>query len=175
VYRCEPGPRRSDINVLNAPALAFGGATASRLRLEIAMSVAPLEKKETVKKLIIGLAAGATVFGGVYGLAASLGLTSDSLGAGQSVVAACQATAMNATYTSAYTATVPGYTVTTVTLTGLTSTCYSKPYRVTLSGAAGASLAEVTGTTPSTGATVPVTFSNVNAASITGVSVVISG
>jgi hypothetical protein len=133
-----------------------------------------LETK-TVKKLIIGLAAGATVFGGVYGLAASLGLTSDSLGAGQSVVAACQATTMNATYTSAYSATVPGYTVTTVTLTGLTSTCYSKPYRVTLSGAAGASLAEVTGTTPSTGATVPVTFSSVNAASITGVSVVISG
>jgi hypothetical protein len=127
------------------------------------------------KKLVVALAGGATVFGGVYGLAASLGLTSDSLGAGQSVVAACQATAMNATYTSTYSASVPGYTVTTVTLTGLTSTCYSKAYKVTLSGAAGASLGEATGTTPASGTTVAATFSNVNAALVTGVAAIISG
>lgn len=127
------------------------------------------------KKLIVALAGGATVFGGVYGLAASLNLTSDSLGAAQTVVAACQSTAMNATYTSTYSATVPGYTVTTVTLTGLTSTCYSKAYKVTLSGSGGTSLGEATGTTPSSGTTVAATFSNVNAASVTGVSVVISG
>ena len=41
VYRCEPAPRRSDMDVLNAPAPAFGGATATRLRLEIAMITSP--------------------------------------------------------------------------------------------------------------------------------------
>lgn len=127
------------------------------------------------KKLILTAVAGATVFGGVYGLAASLNLTSDSLGAGQSVVAACQAGALNATYSSTYAGSVPGYTVTTVTLAGLTSSCYNKAYRLTLSDGGNASLAETTGTTPGTGSTVAATFSNVNAASITGVALVISG
>ena len=127
------------------------------------------------KKLAVALAGGATVFGGVYGLAASLSLTSDSLGAGQAVVAACQSTALNATYTSTYSATVPGYQVTTVTLTGLTSTCYSKAYKITLSGASGTSLGEATGTAPASGTTIAATFTGVSAASVTGVAAVISG
>jgi len=133
------------------------------------------------KKLLIGVAAGATVFGGVYGLAASLGLTSDSLGAGSAVVAACQSTSMNASYTSTYNSTTPGYTVTTVTIGSatfpLTSSCYGKAYKVSLTGAGGASLAETTGTTPNTGSpnNFAVTFSGVNAASVTGIAVVISG
>ena len=126
------------------------------------------------KKLVVALAGGATVFGGVYGLAASLNLTSDSLGAGQSVVAACQAGALNATYTSTYSASLPGYNVTTVTLTGLTSTCYSKAYKVTLYGAGGTSLGEATGTTPASGTTVVASLT-ASAASVTGVAAVISG
>ena len=127
------------------------------------------------RRMVVTAVAAATVFGGVYGLAASLGLTSDSLGAAQTVVAACQAATMNATYTPAYTASVPGYTVSSVTITGLTSTCYSKAYRVSLTGASNASLGEATGTTPATGSSFSVTFSAVSAASITGVAVVISG
>ena len=92
-------------------------------------------------------------FGLVLGMAASLNLTSDSLGSATTTVAACQAGALNATYTSTYSATSPGYTVGTVTITGLAGTCYSKPYKVTLSGAAGASLGEATGTTPGAGTT----------------------
>lgn len=130
---------------------------------------------QTRKRLAIAVAGGATIFGGVYGLAASLNLTSDSLGAAQTVVAACQATAMNATYAPSYSSSVPGYSVTTVTLTGLTSACYGKAYRVTLSDASNASLSEITGTTPSTGSTLAVSVSNVNAATIAGVAVVISG
>jgi hypothetical protein len=127
------------------------------------------------KKLVVALAGGATVFGGVYGLAASLSLTSDSLGAGQSVVAACQATALNATYTSTYSATQPGYQVTTVTLTGMATTCQSKAFKITLFGASNTSLGEATGTTPASGTTIAATFSNVNAASVTGIAAVISG
>jgi hypothetical protein len=127
------------------------------------------------RKLALRIAIVATVFGGVYGLAASLGLTSDSLGAADVVVAACQSGTMNATYQPAYSATQPGYQVATVTITGLTSSCYSKAYRVTLAGTGGTSLGEATGTTPSTGSTFVATFSAVNAASVTAIAVVISG
>jgi hypothetical protein len=129
-----------------------------------------------VKRVFGAIVAGLLMFGGVYGLAASLNLTSDSLGSGTATVAACQAAALNATYTSTYSATAPGYTVGTVTITGLASTCYSKPYKVTLSGTAGASLGEATGTTPASGTSFAATFSPaVGAASVIGISVVISG
>lgn len=129
-----------------------------------------------VKRLMAAMFAAILTFGMVYGLAASLNLTTDSLGAATNTVAACQAAAMNATYTSSYSATLPGYSVGTVTVTGLASTCYSKPYKITLGGAANASLGEATGTTPASGTSFSATFSPaVSAASITGLSVVISG
>jgi hypothetical protein len=131
-----------------------------------------------MKRIVGAVLAGLMTFGLVAGMAASLNLTSDSLGSATTVVAACQAGAMNATYTSTYTAAAPGpgYTVGTVTITGLAATCYSKPYKVTLSTAAGASLGEATGTTPASGTTIVVTFSPVvSAASVTAINVVISG
>ncbi len=129
-----------------------------------------------MKRALIAAIAALFTFGGAYGLAASLNLTTDGLGAASGVVAACQAGPLTATYTSAYSAGTPGYTVATVTVTGLTSTCYSKAYRITLTGAGNASLGEANGTTPATGASFAATFSPaVSAATITGVSVVISG
>jgi hypothetical protein len=129
-----------------------------------------------MKRRIAALAAALMTFGVSYGLAASLNLTTDSLGAATTTVAACQAAALNATYTSTYAAGTPGYTVGTVTVTGLAATCYSKPYKLTLSGAANASLGEATGTTPSSGTSFSATFSPaVAGASVTGVSLVISG
>jgi hypothetical protein len=131
-----------------------------------------------MKRIVGAVLAGLMTVGLVFGMAASLNLTSDSLGSATTVVAACQAGAMNATYTSAYTAAAPGpgYTVGTVTITGLAATCYLKPYRVTLATAAGASLGEATGTTPGAGTTIVVTFAPVvSAASVTAISVVISG
>jgi len=129
-----------------------------------------------MKRLIAAIVIGLATFGGVYGLAASLNLTTDGLGAAQTTVAACQAGALNATYTTSYSASTPGYTVGTVTVTGLAATCYSKAYKVTLSGAGNASLGEATGTTPASGTSFAATFSPaVNAASVTGIGVVISG
>jgi hypothetical protein len=136
---------------------------------------APHGATSVKKKLALALACGATIFGGVYGLAASLSLTSDSLGAGQSVVAACQSTAMRATYLSSYSATTPGYNTTTVRITGLTSTCYSKAYSVTVADGSNVSVAEASGTTPSTGSSFDVTLTNDSAAIIGGVAMVISG
>ena len=129
-----------------------------------------------MKRLLGAAIATVLTFGVVYGMAASLNLTSDSLGAATTTVAACQATALNATYTSTYSAAAPGYTVGTVTVTGLAATCYSKPYKITLSGAASASLGEATGTTPASGTSFSATFSPaIAAASVTGVNLVISG
>lgn len=129
-----------------------------------------------MKRVLTALVAGLITFGGIYGLAASLNLTSDSLGAGNATVAACQAGALNATYSTTYSATTPGYTLGTVTVTGLASTCYSKAYKITLSGAGNVSLGEATGTTSSSGTSFAATFSPaVSAASVTGISVVLSG
>lgn len=129
-----------------------------------------------MKRLMLAVVGGLLTFSSIFGLAASLNLTSDSLGAGTVTVAACQSATLNATYTTSYSATTPGYMVGTVTVTGLAATCYSKPYQLTLSGAAGASLGEMTGTTPASGTSFSATFSPaVNAASVTGISLVISG
>lgn len=128
-----------------------------------------------IKRSVAAAFAALLAFGSVYGLAASLNLTSDGLGAATTTVAACQSATLNATYTSAYSATTPGYTVGTVTVNGLAATCYSKAYKVTLAGAAGASLGEATGTTPATGTSFSATFTSVSAASVTAISVVISG
>lgn len=129
-----------------------------------------------MKRVLTALIGGAITFSVVFGLAASLNLTTDSLGASTTTVAACQATALNAAYTSTYSATAPGYTVGTVTITGLAATCYSKAYKVTLSGAAGASLGEATGTTPAVGTSFTATFAPaVAAVSVTAVNLVISG
>lgn len=129
-----------------------------------------------MKRILVAIVLSLVTFASAYGLAASLNLTTDSLGAAQTTVAACQAAAMNATYTTSYSSATPGYTVGTVTVTGLASTCYSKAYKITLSGAANASLGEATGTTPSSGTSFAATFSPaVNAATVTGISVVITG
>jgi hypothetical protein len=129
-----------------------------------------------MKRVLAAIAAAVLTFSVVYGLAASLNLTSDGLGAATTTVAACQAGALNATYTSTYSASAPGYAVGTVTVTGLAATCYSKPYKITLSGAASASLGEATGTTPASGTSFSATFAPaVVAASVTGVNLVISG
>ena len=129
-----------------------------------------------MKRVLTALVAGLITFGGIYGLAASLNLTSDSLGAGNATVAACQVGALNATYSTAYSAATPGYTLGTVTVTGLAATCYTKAYKITLSSAGNVSLGEATGTTASTGTSFSATFSPaVSAASVTGISVVLSG
>ena len=129
-----------------------------------------------MKRLMAAVFVALVTFSGVYGLAASLNLTSESLGSATTTVAACQAAALNATYTTSYSASTPGYTVGTVTVTGLAATCYTKPFKVTLSTTAGASLGEATGTTPGSGTTFSATFAPaVSAAAVTGISVVISG
>ena len=129
-----------------------------------------------MKRLALVLAIGALTFGTVYGFAASLNLNTDSLGSAQTAVAACQNGTLTASYSVSYSAAEPGYRVGTVTVSGLASGCYSKAYKITLSGTSDTSLGEATGTTPSSGTSFTATFSPaVGAAAVTGIAVVISG
>lgn len=126
-------------------------------------------------KFIVAGVVASIVFAGVYGFAASLGLTSSGLGAGNAVVAAC-GTGINAAYTTAYSASLPGYSVSQVNLTAIPAACNSKSYRIQLTGAAGAAVgSEMTGTLPASGTTANISTSgNVDASLVTGISVVIS-
>lgn len=132
-----------------------------------------------MKSAITALMAGAVIFAAVYGLAAGLGATSNSLGAGDSAVAACQSGGLSTSYATTYSAAANGYEVGVLTVDGLDTTsptnCASQPYRITISGAANASLAELSGTTPATGTsfTADFTSSHVNATNVTGVHLVI--
>jgi hypothetical protein len=134
-----------------------------------------------MKRLLLALVVAGVVFGGVYGLAAGVGVSSNTLGSGNSVVAACQTGTLTANYATAYDSSIPGYKVGVVTMTGLDTTsatnCATKSFRVTLTGTSNASLAEVTGTTPASGTSFTADFSsgNVPAANATGIHVVISG
>src|SRR5690348_16350416 len=126
-------------------------------------------------KLVLAAVVASIVFAGVYGFAASLGLTSSGLGAGNAVVAAC-GTGINAAYTTAYSATLPGYSVSQVNLTSIPAACLSKAYRIQLTGAGGAAVgSEMTGTLPASGTTANISTSgNVDASAVTGISAVVS-
>jgi len=134
-----------------------------------------------MKRALIAVLIGAAVFAGVYGFAASLGVNSDSLGAGNSAVAACQAGTVSVSYTAGYNSAAPaGYRATTVTVGNLDTSgaaCGGKAIRVTLTGpgASNASLGEQTGTVPSSGTSMNFGFAGVNASDVTGVHVVVSG
>ena len=58
--------------------------------------------------MVVASVAAFIVFAGVYGFAASLGLSSSGLGAGSAVVASC-GSGIQAAYTTAYAASLPGY------------------------------------------------------------------
>lgn len=126
-------------------------------------------------KMVIAAIAAATVFGGVYAFAASLGLTTSGLGAGNAVVAAC-GSGIQASYTTTYSASVPGYSVSQVNLASIPAGCLSKAYRIQLTGAAGATIgSEMSGTLPASGTTANIATSGTPDASlVTGISVVVS-
>ncbi len=130
-------------------------------------------KKRTLFSIVLAL----TIFGAVYGFAATLNVGANALSAGNASVASCQASGTpTGTYTVAYDSTLAGYKVSGVTVTGLDAGCATKAVSVTLTGAANANLASLAGTVPAGGGSLALTpGSTVSAASVTGVSVAING
>jgi hypothetical protein len=125
-------------------------------------------------KIVFAAVAAIVVFASTFGFAASLGLTSTGLGAGSAVVASC-GTGINAAYTTTYSASIPGYSVSQVNLSAIPAACQSKSYKIQLTGAGGAAVgAEMTGTLPATATANIATSGSPDASLVTGVSVVIS-
>lgn len=137
--------------------------------------VAPRERRlPRAKRFLVPAVAGVVTFGAVTAFAATLSVTSKSLGSGNATVAGCNATA-SVTYTTTYSASLPGYKVATAPVTTAVG-CATMAYKVTLTGSGNTSLGEVTGTLDSSGGASPdFSSSNVAASAVTGVSVVITG
>jgi hypothetical protein len=125
----------------------------------------------------LALAAAVAVLGSsaVSAFAASLGTTSNGLGAGSAVVSACGG-GIKASYTTAYTSSIRGYSVRKVKLSSIPATCRGEPYKIQLTDTANAPVgSQMTGTLPATGAGATITTSGTTDASlVTGISVVIS-
>jgi len=130
-----------------------------------------LAQRKTLFAAVLAL----TIFGAVYGFAATLNVGSNALSAGNATVASCQASGTPlGTYTTAYDSTVPGYKVTGVTVTGIDAGCNGKNISVTLTGTSNSNLATVTGTISGTSQALTVSGA-IPAANVTGVSVAING
>jgi hypothetical protein len=126
------------------------------------------------KRFLIPAVVGVVTFGAVTAFAATLSVSSNKLSAGNTAVATCNAVAQ-VSYATTYSSSIPGYVVSTATIT-TASTCSGMAYKVTLSGSGNTSLGEQTGSLDvNGGATTPAFSPSVNAANVTGVSVVITG
>jgi hypothetical protein len=128
------------------------------------------------RRILIALFIGGAVASIVFGLAASLDIVSDDLGAGDDDVAACDTDGVSTTYTVAYDATANTFEVTEVVVDGIDATnCTGQDITLALTDGAGAELVTA-GPTAISGATVtvPVTAS-VLAEEVEGVHIAITG
>ena len=135
-----------------------------------------LARKRTVIVVVLAL----MLFGAVYGFAATLNVSAAQLSAGNASVGSCQAIGSpTGTYTIAYDASVPGYKVSGVTVTGMDPACDGKTVAVTLTGTANASIASGSAVYSSAGANTQVNVSSLvgtpTASSVLGVSVAVNG
>jgi hypothetical protein len=135
-----------------------------------------LSKRKTVFAVVLAL----TIFGAVYGFAATLNVGANTLSAGNATVASCETGTATGTYAVAYdpTAGITSYKVSGVTITGLDAACAGKSVSATLTSNSGTTnLGTLTGTVPvgggslSLGAPTP----TVKASDVAGVSVAING
>lgn len=132
-------------------------------------------KALAARKTIFALVLALTIFGAVYGFAATLNVGSNQLSAGNASVASCQASGTpTGTYTVAYDSTLSSYSVSGITVTGIDVNCNGKTLSATLTGTGGTSLGTVSGTISGTSlALTPA--AHLNAQSVTGISVAING
>jgi hypothetical protein len=135
-----------------------------------------------VKKYLIPVVAGMAVFGSVTAFAATLNVTSSSLGSGNATVAACNSAA-SVNYTAGFATTPHVYQVasTTVTTPGpvgpAAAVCAGKTYKVTFLDLSNAPVGtEVTGTIGTDGTdTTSVVSQAIAASAVANVAVVITG
>jgi hypothetical protein len=101
-----------------------------------------LAKRRTLFAVVLAL----TIFGAVYGFAATLGVASNNLSAGNTTVASCETGSVTGTYTTAYDSTLPGFKVASVVVNGVSAPCATKTVSVTLTDSSNAALGPASGT-----------------------------
>lgn len=134
----------------------------------------PKSRKSTSLKIAAIALGVAGLVGLTVSSAASLNLTGGTIGAGSTVVAACQASAdtIGVSYVNAYSATAPGYTITSVKLSNVDAACAGQNVKIDLTGASNVSLGEVTGTA-ATGTNTFTLTTPISATSVVGTAVAI--
>lgn len=121
----------------------------------------------------LAVLAGVGIAGLVGAAAASLDLTTNSLGSDTEVIAACDPDGITVDYTTVYNSGTQLFDVTEVVLSGVDAACSGLDYEIVLTDG-GATLTSTTGTAASTTTTAALsTF--VDAALVDGISVIISG
>lgn len=106
------------------------------------------------RRFVISVLAGLVVFAVVFAMAASLGgITSGTVGADNTTVAACDANGVTAAYTVAWDATDERYEISTVTVGGVADTCDGLTLSVTLADSTGAQIGTGTMAIPTSAAT----------------------
>ena len=94
-------------------------------------------RKRTILALLVSLA----VFCSLYVMAASLGgITSDKVGADSTVVASCDTDGVTTAYTTAWDTTNKRYSITSVTVGGVSDTCDGETLSVSLTDSSGAQI-----------------------------------
>jgi hypothetical protein len=132
-------------------------------------------KALTQKKTLFALLLALTIFGAVYGFAATLNVGTNQLSAGNAAVASCQASGTpTGTYTVSYDSTISDYSVSGMTVTGIDVNCNGKTLSATLTGSGGTSLGSASGTVSGTSLALTPP-AHVDAKSVTGISVAING
>lgn len=135
-----------------------------------------LMRKRTLFAAVLAL----TIFGGVYGFAATLNVNANVLSAGNATVSSCQQTGTpTGTYSLAYDSTLHSYKVAGVTVTGMDPNCNGKTVMVTLTGSGNSSLATGSATYSSAGSSTQVAIGSLSATPdsslVNGVSIAING
>jgi hypothetical protein len=128
-------------------------------------------------KTVVAVLLAVTIFGAAYGFAATLNVGSSPLAAGNASVASCQAAGSpTGAYTVAYDPALGTYGIAGISVRNLDAGCAAKTVSVTLTGAANAALATVSGVVPAGGGSLALSpGTTIAAANVTGVSVAISG
>jgi len=136
--------------------------------------ISNLMKRKTLVALLLAL----TVFGAVYGFAATMNVVGNPLSAGNATVSSCETSTATGSYTVAYDTTAGTYKISGVSVTGIDAACAGKTLSATLTNNSGTTnLATLTATVPAGGGSVSLgaPASTVTADAVSRVAVAING
>lgn len=103
-----------------------------------------------MKRLLLALVFGSCAYAIAFASAATIGTVTDAgVGSGNTVIASCDTDGVNTAYGYSYSASTPGYNVTTVNVTNINAACNGKSISVTVAKSDGSTPASGTGSVAS--------------------------